>query len=195
MGMLGLLRVARVIDAWNTFVGRAMGWMALLMVAIGVVNVVGRYLGAYLGMQLSSNSLLEAQTYAYSLVFLLGAAYVLRREGHIRVDIIYAGRSQRTRAWVDLIGTGLLLVPFCVFTLYFSIDYVAHSWKVLESSPNPGGLPRYPLKTVILIAFAMLLLQGLSEMVKRAAWLRGVPGAPGPGEDDMRRAMAEGEQG
>lgn len=190
--MLGLLRVARVIDACNSFIGRAMGWIALLMVAIGVANVVGRYLGAYLSMQLSSNSLLEAQTYAYSLVFFLGAAHVLRSEGHIRVDILYIRFSARTRAWVDLIGTAVLLIPFCVFALYFSVDYVAHSWKVMEMSPNPGGLPRYPLKTVILVAFTMLLLQAVSEMIKRAAWLRGVPG---PGEGDERRVSAEEEQG
>ncbi len=193
MGMRGLLLLARVIDALNGFVGRAMGWVALAMVAIGVINVVGRYLGAALGLQLSSNALLEAQTYAYSMIFLLAAAYVLRRNGHIRVDVIYAGRSQRTQAWIDVAGTLLLLLPFCIFALYFSVDYVARSWRLLESSPNPGGLPRYPIKTVILVGFSMLFLQGISEVVKRVAWLRGVPGVPGPGDDDMRRKAAEGE--
>lgn len=191
--MRGFLLLARVIDALNGFVGRAMGWVALAMIAIGVINVVGRYLGAYLGMQLSSNALLEAQTYAYSMIFLLAAAYVLRRNGHIRVDVIYAGRSQRTRAWIDVAGTLLLLIPFCIFALYFSVDYVTRSWRILELSPNPGGLPRYPIKAVILIGFSMLLLQGVSEVIKRIAWLRGVPGVPGPGDDDMRRKAAEGE--
>lgn len=187
-----LVLLARVIDGVNGVIGRAMGWVALLMVAIGVINVVGRYLGAQIGMQLSSNALLEAQTYAYSMVFLLAAAYVLCTNGHIRVDIIYAGRSQRTRAWIDIFGTLVFLIPFCVFALYFSVGYVERSWNVLESSPNPGGLPRYPIKTVILIGFAMLLLQGISELIKRVAWLRGVSGVPGPGDADARRVASPG---
>ncbi|SEO44353.1 TRAP transporter small permease subunit [Aquisalimonas asiatica] len=191
--MRGLLLFARGIDALNGFIGRAMGWVAVAMVAIGVINVVGRYLGASLGMQLSSNALLEAQTYAYSMIFLLAAAYVLRRNGHIRVDVIYGGRTQRTQAWIDVFGTLFLLIPFCIFALYFSVDYVARSWRILESSPNPGGLPRYPIKAVILAGFSMLLAQGVSELIKRIAWLRGIPGVPGPGDDDMRRKLAEGE--
>ena len=187
-----LVLLARVIDGVNGVIGRGMGWVALLMVAIGVINVVGRYLGAQIGMQLSSNALLEAQTYAYSMVFLLAAAYVLCTNGHIRVDIIYAGRSQRTRAWIDIFGTLVFLLPFCVFALYFSVGYVERSWSVMESSPNPGGLPRYPIKTVILIGFAMLLLQGVSELIKRIAWLRGVPGVPGPGDADARRVASQG---
>lgn len=191
--MRGLLLLARVIDWINGVVGRAMGWVAVAMVAIGVINVVGRYLGASLGMQLSSNALLEAQTYAYSMIFFLAAAYVLRRNGHIRVDVIYATLSRRVRAWIDIFGILVFLIPFCIFALYFSIDYVERSWRLLESSPNPGGLPRYPIKTVILLGFSMLLIQGVSELIKRIAWLRGIPGVPGPGDDDMRRAEASGE--
>ena len=191
--MRGLLLLARVIDWINGVVGWAMGWVAVAMVAIGVINVVGRYLGASLGMQLSSNALLEAQTYAYSMIFFLAAAYVLRRNGHIRVDVIYATLSRRVRAWIDIFGILVFLIPFCIFALYFSIDYVERSWRLLESSPNPGGLPRYPIKTVILLGFSMLLIQGVSELIKRIAWLRGIPGVPGPGDDDMRRAEASGE--
>ena len=185
--MSALLLIARIIDGLNGYIGRAMGWVALVMVAIGVINVIGRYLGATLGMQLSSNAMLEAQVYAYGLVFLLAAAYVLCRNGHVRVDVIYASRSRRTRAWVDLFGTIFFLIPFCLFVLYFSVDYVARSWSVLESSPNPGGLPRYPIKSVILLGFSMLLLQGISEIIKRVAWLRGVPGVAGPGEQGVRQ--------
>ncbi|WP_290647787.1 TRAP transporter small permease subunit [Aquisalimonas sp.] len=185
--MSALLLIARIIDGLNGHIGRAMGWVALVMVAIGVINVIGRYLGATLGMQLSSNAMLEAQVYAYGLVFLLAAAYVLCRNGHVRVDVIYATRSRRTRAWVDLFGTIFFLIPFCLFVLYFSVDYVARSWSVLESSPNPGGLPRYPIKSVILLGFSMLLLQGISEIIKRVAWLRGVPGVAGPGEQGVRQ--------
>lgn len=193
--MRALLRAADWLDWLNDGIGRAVGWLAALLVIVGVVNVVGRYAGSFLGMQLSSNSLLEAQTYLYSLIFLLGAAHLLRREGHIRVDILYAGRTLRTRAWIDIAGTLVLLLPFCGLGLFLSLDYTAQSWADLEGSPNPGGLPRYPIKTVIPVAFGLLFLQGLSELVKRVAWLRGVPGVAAPGVESSRRSSGSGEGG
>ncbi|MCC5858536.1 MAG: TRAP transporter small permease subunit [Ectothiorhodospiraceae bacterium] len=186
-----LLLFSRWVDRINGLIGRAMEWLVLAMVALGVINVVARYLGARLGMQLSSNAMLEAQTYAYSLVFLLAAAYVLRRDRHIRVDVIYAGRSPKTRAWIDLIGTCVFLIPFCILALYLSWGYVERSWSLLEGSPNPGGLPRYPIKTVILICFTLLIFQGISEAIKRIAWLRGVPGVPGPGDEPPAQRKIE----
>lgn len=193
--MRALLRAADWLDWLNDGIGRAVGWLAALLVIVGVVNVVGRYAGSFLGMQLSSNSLLEAQTYLYSLIFLLGAAHLLRREGHIRVDILYAGRTLRTRAWIDIAGTLVLLLPFCGLGLFLSLDYTAQSWADLEGSPNPGGLPRYPVKTVIPVAFGLLFLQGLSELVKRVAWLRDVPGVAAPGAESSRRSSGSGEGG
>lgn len=184
--MRALLRAAGWVDWLNDRIGRAVGWLAALLVIVGVVNVVGRYAGSFLGMQLSSNSLLEAQTYIYSLIFLLGAAHLLRREGHIRVDIVYAARTARTRVWIDIVGTLVLLLPFCGLGLFLSLDYTAQSWADLERSPNPGGLPRYPIKTIIPVAFGLLFLQGLSELVKRVAWLRGIPGATAPGADSLQ---------
>lgn len=178
--MRHLLGFSRRIDTVTAFVGRMMSWVALALIAIGVYNVLARYIGAHLGMQLSSNALIEAQTQAFDLVFLLGAAYLLQRDGHIRVDFAYAAASARLRAWIDVLGGVLLLLPFCCVVLWYSWGYVARSWNRLEVSPNPGGLPLYPIKTVILVAFALLLLQGVSEVIKRAAWLRGVRGAPAP---------------
>ncbi|MCH8505805.1 MAG: TRAP transporter small permease subunit [Ectothiorhodospiraceae bacterium] len=178
--MRGLLGFAFIIDVFTRIVGRCMGGVAVALIVLGVVNVVGRYLGAQLGMQLSSNMLLEAQTYAFNLMFLLGAAYVLQRDGHIRVDILYSRFGGRQRAWVDILGALVFLIPFCVLAIYFSLTYVGRSWSTMEVSPNPGGLPRYPIKTVIIIGFAMLMLQAVSETIKRIAWLRGVPGVPGP---------------
>jgi len=191
--MRALLRTAAWLDWLNDGIGRAVGWLAALLVIVGVVNVVGRYAGSFIGMQLSSNSLLEAQTYIYSLIFLLGAAHLLRREGHIRVDILYAGRTLRTRAWIDIAGSLLLLLPFCGLGLFLSLDYTAQSWADLERSPNPGGLPRYPIKTIIPVAFGLLFLQGLSELVKRIAWLRGVPGATAPGADSLQSSCDDRE--
>lgn len=169
-----LLRLSGWIDAFTTSIGRLLGWLAVLLVLIGVFNVITRYLGNILGMQLSGNIWIEGQTYLFNLIFLLGAAYLLRRDGHIRVDIIFSSLSERTRAWIDIFGTLLLLVPFCLLAIYFSWGYVERSWAVWEQSPNPGGLPRYPIKTVIIVAFVLLLAQALSELVKRVAFLRGL---------------------
>ncbi|MES1925357.1 TRAP transporter small permease subunit [Salinisphaera sp. T31B1] len=171
-----LLAVARAIDAFSTAVGKLMWWLAAAMVLVGAYNVITRYLGNYLGMQLSANVYLEMQTYAFDLIFLLGAAYVLRSDAHVRVDIVYSRLSPRSRAWVDIVGTFVFLIPFCVFALYFCYGYVERSWSYLEQSPNPGGLPRYPIKAMMLVAFVMLIGQGLSEVIKNVAFLRGVPG-------------------
>lgn len=167
-----LLRISRWIDCVNGMLGRILGWVAFALIALGVVNVVGRYLGAQFGMQLSSNMLLEAQTQAFNLIFLLGAAYLFLRDGHIRVDILHSRFGARTQAWIDIAGTALMLIPFCLTVLWFSWDYVAKSWARLEISPHPDGLPLYPIKTVILIAFTLLLLQGISEIIKRIDFLR-----------------------
>ncbi|HLQ86637.1 MAG TPA: TRAP transporter small permease subunit [Salinisphaeraceae bacterium] len=177
-----LLASARMIDGFGTFVGKIMWWAALGMVLIGVYNVITRYIGQYIGVQLSANVYIEMQTYAFDLIFMLGAAYVLNQDGHVRVDIFYSRLGARAKAWIDIFGTFAFLLPFCVFALYFSFGYVERSWKILEQSPNPGGLPRYPLKSVILITFVMLFLQGLSEAIKNAAFLRGIPGY-GPSDD------------
>lgn len=170
--MEALLAMSRGIDRATAAIGRGLSWVTLALIALGVINVVGRYIGAQVGMQLSSNALLEAQTQAFDLIVLLGAAHLLQRDGHIRVDILHARLSPRVRAWIDIIGTLLLLLPFCVLVIWFSVEYVSRSWSRLEVSPNPGGLPLYPIKTAIPLAFALLALQGLSELVKRCAVLR-----------------------
>ena len=167
------LRVARNIDRLNELLGRGTAWLILLMVMIGAYNAVARYLGRYVGLNLSSNAYIELQWYLFSLVFLLGAAYTLRRNAHVRVDVIYGRLSPRLRAWIDLVGTFVFLLPFSVLALCVSWPSVRNSWRVLEDSPDPGGLPRYPIKTMILVAFALLLVQGISEAIKQIAILRG----------------------
>ena len=115
------------------------------------------------------------QTYAYNLVFLLGAAYVFRNDGHVRVDILYGALSRKARAWIDIAGTLAFLIPFSLMGLYLSDRYVATSWRQHEVNLNAGGIPIYPIKTVILVAFALLLAQALSELIKNAAFLAGHP--------------------
>ena len=142
------------------------------MVLLGAFNAVARYLGRSIGVQLSSNAFIEAQWYLFSLIFLLGASYTLKRRGHVSVDVLYAKCAARTKAWIDLVGTTLLLLPFCVFGIVVAWPSVRNSWAVREGSPDPGGLPRYPIKTVILIAFALLFLQGLAWAIRRAEQIR-----------------------
>ncbi len=171
--MQGLLTIARYIDGLNRWVGRLVYWLGLLMILIGVYNATVRYLGAYIGENLASNAYLEAQWYLFGILFLLGASYTLSSNGHVRVDVLYGQLGERGRAIVDLAGTLLFLLPFCVLLTYLSIKWVSFSWQTLEMSGNPGGLPRYPIKTVVPVAFVLLGLQGVSQAIKAAAVLTG----------------------
>lgn len=171
--MRQLMRLSRGIDAVNEALGKLAAWMVLLLVCVGVYNTLGRYIGRYLHVNLSSNGLLELQWYLFSFIFLLAAAYTLRHNAHVRVDVIYSRVSDRTRSWINLIGILIFLFPFCLFILYFSWPAVEASWAIRETSPDPGGLPRYPVKLLIPIGFLSLLLQGFSEAIKEGAFLLG----------------------
>lgn len=168
-----LPKYVRFVDALNDRIGRAMYWLTLLMVVIGTYNTLARYLGKYLKVQLTSNALVEFQWYLFSLVFLLGAAYAVRHNAHVRVDVLYERLSVRGKAWLNLAGALLLLVPFSIFLLWTCIPTVLNSWHVLEGSPDPGGLPRYPIKTIMPIAFMLLILQGAAEIIRQVCVLRG----------------------
>ena len=165
-------RLANAIDRLSEGAGTLIRWLVLVMVLLGAFNAVARYFGRSIGVQLSSNAFIEAQWYLFSLIFLLGAGYTLKRNGHVRVDVMYEKLSARTQAWIDLAGTILLLLPFCVFGIVTAWPSVQNSWGVREGSPDPGGLPRYPIKTVILIAFALLFLQGVSWALRRRDQIR-----------------------
>jgi TRAP-type mannitol/chloroaromatic compound transport system permease small subunit len=165
-------RIVRAIDRLSEAAGALTRWLVLGMVLLGAFNAVARYLGRWIGVQLSSNAFIEAQWYLFSLIFLLGAGYTLKRHGHVCVDVMYAKFTPRTKAWIDLAGTVLLLLPFCVFGIVMAWPTVRNSWSVWESSPDPGGLPRYPIKTVILIAFVLLFLQGAAWALRRGDQIR-----------------------
>ncbi len=166
------LRFAKAMDRLTEGLGRAVSWLALVMVLIGAYNAVVRYLGRFAGWNLSSNLYLELQWYLFSLLFLLAAGYGLKQDSHVRVDVLFARLSARARSWVNILGTVLLLLPFSVFALWVSWPSVRNSWVIREVSPDPGGLPRYPLKAVILLCFVLLVLQGLAELIKEVARLR-----------------------
>lgn len=196
---MGTLRAfAGLVERLNERLGSFLRWLAVLMILIGSYNAVARYLTRSAGMSLSSNALNEAQWYLFSLIFLLGAAYGLRVDAHVRVDVLYARLSRRARGWIDLLGSVLFLIPFCAVMLWVSMPMVRNSWSIREVSPDPGGLPRWPIKAVILVAFALLLLQGLAEAVRAVDRIRGRGpegpdgGTSGEGDGDTPPGAASG---
>ena len=173
----------RTVDRITGGVGRVISWIALVMVAIGAFNAIARYLGRFIGINLSSNLYLELQWYLFSLIFLLGAGYALRENAHVRVDVVYGRLRARARAVINVVGSALMLIPFGVFVLWVSWPSIRNSWAVREGSPDPGGLPRYPLKAVIIVAFVLLLAQGVAELVREIGVLRGGRGGDAAEED------------
>jgi TRAP-type mannitol/chloroaromatic compound transport system permease small subunit len=171
--MSALRRFSAFIDGLNDRIGAAIRWLVLIMVLVGAFNALARWLTRYTGVSLSSNAYLDLQWYMFSLIFLLGAAYGLNHDVHVRVDVLYSRLSKKARAWIDLAGTVLFLLPFSAVMLWVSWPAVANSWSIRETSPDPGGLARYPIKAVIIISFALLLLQGLSQLVKQIEVIRG----------------------
>lgn len=164
---------ARRVDRLNGWIGAGLRWLALAMVLIGAYNAVARYITRFVGTQLSSNALFELQWYLFSIIFLLGAAYGLERDVHVRVDVLYSRFGPGGRAWIDLAGSLLFLIPFSVLMLVVSWPAVMNSWSIRETSPDPGGLARYPIKALLLVSFGLLVLQGLSEVIKSVEVIRG----------------------
>ncbi len=187
--MKRLLLLSRLIDGLSDRVGRGASWLALAMVLLGAFNAVARWIGRFVGHDFSSNAYLEGQWYLFSLLFLLGAAWALREDRHVRVDVLYGRLSDRGKAWIDLAGGLVFLLPFCVFALVVSWPSVFSSIAILEVSPDPGGLPRWPLKAMLLVSFALLGLQGVSEIIKRVAFLSGR--APSDGAPEHERGGHE----
>lgn len=178
---------ARRIDTISETSGRVLYWLSLGMVGVGAFNAIVRYLDRYTGLGLSSNLWIELQWYLFSVLFLLGAAYTLKHNDHVRVDVLYSQLSRRGQAWINLLGTILFLLPFCGVVLWMSIPFVSNSWAILEASSDPGGLPRYPIKTVIPLALFLVMLQGVSIMIREVAVLRGVDVDETPEEESRPR--------
>ncbi|MDA8017926.1 MAG: TRAP transporter small permease subunit [Thermoanaerobaculia bacterium] len=170
------LRAAHHYDRFSRGLGNLVGWLALVMVLVGAYNAIVRYLDKFHSWTLSSNAYIEMQWYLFSIVFLFGASYTLLRDRHVRVDVLYGRLSQVWRDRIDLVGTFVLMLPFTAYALWVSVPSVRNSWAVRETSPDPGGLARYPIKAALLVSFALLALQGLSEALKIAARMRGLEG-------------------
>jgi TRAP-type mannitol/chloroaromatic compound transport system permease small subunit len=164
----GLLNLSRRIDALNERIGRAVMWLVLAAVLVSSGNALFRY-----GLNMSSNAWLEIQWYLFAAIFLLGAGYTLKHNGHVRIDILYGRFSPRTRALVDLAGGLLFLLPTAAIIGWLGWAGFADSYAVGEMSPDAGGLARWPIRLLIPVGFALLALQGVSECIKRAAFLAG----------------------
>jgi len=161
----------RAVDGFSDWLGRAVAWLSLGMVAVTFLVVVLRY-----GFNLGWIALQESVVYMHALLFLLAAAHTLKRDAHVRVDIFYQRLGARGRAWVDLLGGWLLLVPVCTFIVWASWDYVAASWAVREASREAGGLPAvFLLKSVIPLFAAVLLLQGVAQSLRAFLVIAGRP--------------------
>ncbi len=158
-----LAAVADLCDGINEFLGSTISWLSLLMVLVTFVIVVLRY-----AFDLGWIWLQESVTYMHAALFLIGAAYTLKHEGHVRVDIFYRKFTPRTRAWIDLAGALFLLLPVCLFIFSVSWDYVAQSWALREGSREAGGLDGvYLLKSLILLMAGLLVLQGMAQAMRR----------------------------
>lgn len=175
--MGGLLGISRAIDAMNTVIGRVAMWFTLAAVLISTGNAIVRYVVP----QYSSNAWLESQWYLFGATFMLCAAYTLLRNEHIRIDVLASRWSKSTRDWVDVIGHIVVLIPFCLLMIYDLWPFVKSSYLSGEVSNNPGGLIKWPAKALILVGFVLLLLQGVSELIKRIAIIRGL--IPDPHEE------------
>jgi TRAP-type mannitol/chloroaromatic compound transport system permease small subunit len=160
------LAVADRIDALNRLAAAGGRWALLLMLALGTWNVVGRYVGLAVGRNLSSNALIEGQWYLFDVMFLLAMGYALQRDDHVRVDVLQSRWSPRRRARVELGGTLGLLLPFVLVVLIASVEPTLATWRIGEMSPDPGGLPRTWVKSLIPLGFLLLGLQGMAQVIR-----------------------------
>ena len=185
-----LLAISHAIDALNERVGRLVLWLVLVMVLVSSGNAISRY-----AFNLSSNAWLELQWYLFAAVFLLCSGYTLLHNEHIRIDVVSSRFSRRTRVWIDIFGTLFFLLPFALLLTWLSWPLFLEAWQSGERSANAGGLILWPVKLLIPVGFALLAAQGVSEIIKRIAYLTGLAPDPGakseePAELELAKAIA-----
>lgn len=183
----GLLPVSRAIDAMTTWIGKRLAWLILAAVLVSAVNATVRKL-----FDTSSNSWLELQWVLFGIVFLLCSPWTLLANEHIRIDIVNNLMPKRVRNWIDVVGHSLFLAPWCILMIVTGAPFFWRSFMINEQSGNAGGLPQWPSKSLVLIGFTILLVQGLSELIKRIAVMRGH--IPDPHESSVSALEAEVER-
>ena len=186
--MRGLLGLSSLIDAVNGVIGKLMGWLILAAILVSTTNAVTRKL-----FSISSNAWLELQWYLFGAAFMRAAAYTLRQNEHVRIDVLYGRVSDRTRQWIDLLGHLFFLMPFSLLMVYYLYPYVMSSYRSGEVSTNSGGLIIWPAKAVLLIGFILLTLQGISEIIKKIAIMRGLIEDPHPFHNAKEQAELEAQ--
>jgi TRAP-type mannitol/chloroaromatic compound transport system permease small subunit len=164
-----LLFISQKIDAFNARIGRSLSWLVVVVVLVSSINAVMRKV-----FDVSSNSYLELQWVLFSVIFLLCSPWTLLSGEHIRIDIVNHLLPLKVRGWIDLIGHLFFLLPFTLLLLYLSVPFFLSSLRLNEQSGNAGGLPQWPAKSLIMIAMLLLLAQGISELIKRIAMMRGL---------------------
>lgn len=167
--MQSLLKVSRGIDAFNTWIGRRLAWLILVAVLVSATNATVRKV-----FDMSSNSWLELQWVLFSIVFLLCAPWTLHDNEHIRIDIINNLLPNRVRDAIDIVGHAFFLLPLAIIMILTGVPFFFRSYEINEQSGNAGGLPQWPSKALIMIGFSLLLIQGISELIKRVAIMRGI---------------------
>jgi TRAP-type mannitol/chloroaromatic compound transport system permease small subunit len=173
--MRTLLAISRVIDAVNEFIGKWAAWAILAAILVSAGNATIRKV-----FNSSSNAWLELQWYLFGAAFLLAAAYTLKQSEHIRIDIVYGMWSRRTQHWIDLFGHLFFLMPFAILMVFYFVPWFLLSYRIGEGSSSAGGLILWPAKGLLLVGFFLLAVQGVSEIIKKIAIMRGHMDDPNP---------------
>ncbi|GGI22376.1 TRAP transporter small permease subunit [Bradyrhizobium guangdongense] len=184
--MQALLRLSSGIDAFTRWTGKRLAWMIVLAVVVSALNAIVRKV-----FDTSSNSWLELQWVLFSIVFLLCSPWTLLDNEHIRIDIVNNTLPKKVRSMIDVIGHVFFLIPLCVVMILTGVPFFERSFQINEQSGNAGGLPQWPAKSLIMIGFAFLLVQAISELIKRIAVMRGL--IPDPHESQVSALEAEVE--
>jgi TRAP-type mannitol/chloroaromatic compound transport system permease small subunit len=182
--MKALIAISRAIDMVNERVGRLVYWCVLIMVLVSAANATSRY-----ALNIASNAWLELQWYLFAAVFLLCAGYTLMHNEHIRIDVVTARLSRRTQIWIDILGTLLFMLPVTGYIMWLSWPVFMNAWTSGETSMNAGGLVRWPVRLLVPVGFFLLTAQGVSELIKRIAYLRGL--IPDPVEKHADPALEQ----
>lgn len=167
--MHALLKLSKTVDWLNGQIGKHVIWLIMGSTVISAVNAVVRKT-----FNMSSNAYLEVQWYLFAAAFLLAAGYTLLNNEHVRIDVISSRLSKRAQIWIDVIGFIFFLLPFCAAFLWFGVPFFLKGFYSGEMSPNAGGLMRWPVYAMIPLGFGLLMLQGVSELIKRLAFLQGL---------------------
>jgi len=186
-----LLKISKLIDGLSEFIGRWVAWLVLVAVLISAANAVTRK-----AFNFSSNAFLEIQWYLFAAVFLVASGYTLMRQEHVKIDVVSGRFSKRTQIWIDIVGLCCFLLPFAIAIIFLAMPLVTNAFVTHEMSSNAGGLIRWPVFAMLPLGMGLLGLQGVSELIKRIAFLKGLVPDPTrkPATKSLETELAEALQ-